>query len=267
MKGFQLKNIIILILVLTNVCLVSILASRQQSRTATQNQAAQELVALFESQGVSLDVDAIVWDNPLPQLTLGKDDSLDDAVVEDVLGTTVSRTDRGGGVTQYDSVYGVAYLRANGSFDVEGTLCSSDYSAFITSFCQEYGYEKIVDTVENGQGSVTAAATYRGLAVQNATVRFDIANDGVVSMAGTLLPQTYLTTTSTASTSALTALNRFLTQRRTTGAVVSAVLEVYSCYEFQTTTTQPMALVPLWCIETDNGTYYINATTGIVTLD
>ena len=48
------------------------------------------------------------------------------------------------------------------------------------------------------------------------------------------------------------------------GAVVTAVTDLYICYELQSTTATPMALVPAWCVSTDTADYYVNCYTGAV---
>lgn len=63
--------------------------------------------------------------------------------------------------------------------------------------------------------------------------------------------------------SALDALNAFLGTVQS-GAVVTAVTDLYLCYELQSTTATPMALVPAWCVSTDTADYYVNCYTGAV---
>ena len=63
--------------------------------------------------------------------------------------------------------------------------------------------------------------------------------------------------------SALDALNAFLGTVQS-GAVVTAVTDLYLCYELQSTTATPMALVPAWCVSTDTADYYVSCYTGAV---
>ena len=51
------------------------------------------------------------------------------------------------------------------------------------------------------------------------------------------------------------------------GAVVTEVTDLYLCYELQSTTATPMALVPAWCIATDTQNYYVNSYTGNVSVN
>ena len=46
--------------------------------------------------------------------------------------------------------------------------------------------------------------------------------------------------------------------------MVTAVTDLYLCYELQSTTATPMALVPAWCVSTDTADYYVNCYTGAV---
>ena len=85
----------------------------------------------------------------------------------------------------------------------------------------------------------------------------------MVSVSGTHLPQAGQTAGGNGALSALGALNAFLSTVQS-GAVVTAVTDLYLCYELQSTTATPMALVPAWCIVTDTSDYYVNCSTGSV---
>ena len=85
----------------------------------------------------------------------------------------------------------------------------------------------------------------------------------MVSVSGTHLPQEGQASGSGNALSALAALNEVLSTIRS-GAVVTAVTDLYLCYELQSTTATPMALVPAWCVVTDTASYYVNCFTGEV---
>lgn len=52
--------------------------------------------------------------------------------------------------------------------------------------------------------------------------------------------------------------------RHASSSVVSSITEVSLCYELQSTTAAPMALVPSWRIVTDTATFYVNCISGTV---
>ena len=97
----------------------------------------------------------------------------------------------------------------------------------------------------------------------NCSVTFSISGGSVVSVSGTHLPQEGQASGSGNALSALAALNEVLNTIRS-GAVVTAVTDLYLCYELQSTTATPMALVPAWCVVTDTAFYYVNCFTGEV---
>ena len=59
MESFRLKNIIILILALMNLCLLGLLGVRLTTGYSAQAEARQQMVQLFAAEGVSLDLSLI----------------------------------------------------------------------------------------------------------------------------------------------------------------------------------------------------------------
>ena len=73
METSRLKNIIILILALTNLCLLGLLTMRFTTGYAARDEARQQMVQLFAAEGVSLDGDLIPSTDPPAGLTLTRD--------------------------------------------------------------------------------------------------------------------------------------------------------------------------------------------------
>ena len=86
MESSRLKNIIILILALTNLCLLGLLATRLITGSAAQAEARDQMVALFAAEGVSLDADLIPDDTPPAGLTLIRDAGEERKLAEFLLG-------------------------------------------------------------------------------------------------------------------------------------------------------------------------------------
>ena len=141
------------------------------------------------------------------------------------------------------------------SDDMADTLCRA--------FCRAFHYEGLTVSLEGAEGTASAVQTYNGAPVGNCTVTFAIAGGRVVSVSGAHLPQEGQSASGDGALSALGALNAFLGTVQS-GAVVTAVTDLYLCYELQSTTATPMALVPAWCIVTDTSNYYVNCYTGSV---
>ena len=111
---------------------------------------------------------------------------------------------------------------------------------------------------------MTAVRQFGGLPVFNASITFTLNRNVLVSVSGTLLPETFTVTEDTVPLSALAALTAFQLQVRETGAVATSITDLYLCYELQSTAASPMSLVPAWCLVTDTVKYYVNCFTGAV---
>ena len=73
MASYRLKNIIILILALTNLCLLGLLAVRMGTGYSSRQEATEQMAALFAAEGVSLDPDLVPGTVPPAGLTLARD--------------------------------------------------------------------------------------------------------------------------------------------------------------------------------------------------
>ena len=120
---------------------------------------------------------------------------------------------------------------------------SETADALCRAFCRAFHYEGLTFTLEGTDGSAAAVQSFDGAPVVNCSVTFSISGGSVVSVSGTHLPQEGQASGSGNALSALAALNEVLSTIRS-GAVVTAVTDLYLCYELQSTTATPMALVP-----------------------
>ena len=264
MDTVRLKNVIILILALMNLFLLGSLGLRQLSRQTSSREAARQLTALFEKDGIALDEDTIPSDTPPAGRTLARSAELDGQMAAFVLGTGLRTADQGGGIYFYEGDAGSAQFRSSGSFDITCSVTPDDPEAFVRRFCRKFDYDDLVSTLEDGDGTVSAVQYYDRLSVVNCTVVF-LFQDGVLrSVSGAHVPNAYTALSEEEPLSALTALSRFLEVRRASGAVMSSVSDVYLCYELQTSASSPLSLEPAWCIVTDTVSYYVNAMTGSV---
>ncbi len=267
MDRFRLKNCIILILVLMNLFLLTSLVTQESANYTARRASVEQLVALFAADGITLAPDTISTQTPPAGRTLKRSDELERQAAAALLGTDLSRSEQGGGISTYSSSRGAAIFRSTGSFEAAGTLASNGLD-FCRSFCKEFGYEAPVFQLdESRSGIATVKRIYDKYPIFNCTVSFSLSEGVLTGVSGVLLPVTFTETTSeTPPLSAAAALTAFQKLRRDTQAVVSAVTEMSLCFELQSTAAAPMALVPSWRITADTATYYVNCTTGAVTV-
>ncbi len=267
MERYRLKNIIILILVLVNAFLLVSLSIRKSAEQDTFRRTAEQLVALFEADGMDLDIYAISRDTPPDTLTLSRDIALEEKAVKYLLGDSAVGVDQGGGIYEYRSAAGTAVFRSGGSFEASGILGESaeDLAEFCRKFCHTFSYTEPVFQLEDGDGTAAAFCLYNRLSVFNCTITFTFEDGMLTAARGTLLPSNgTLTTNVQPPLRAAGALTAFQRMRQETVAVVSAVLEMDLCYELQTSSAS-MLLVPAWRVATDTADYYVNCQTGGVT--
>ena len=271
MESSRLKNIIILILVLLNLSLLLSLGGRQTAARSARRQSTEQLVELFAANEVTLDPNLIPRKSPPASRTMLRNAEQEQKVAESLLGQRVTRSEQGSGtyaVSTFDSDQGAALFRANGSFEAAVTRSVEDVEAFCRSFCQEFGYRDLTFDLTDGTGTAAAVQYTEGYQVLNCTVTFSISDGRLAAVRGTHLPEDYTETASgEAPLSAAAALSAFLSAHQASGGVACTVTDISLCYELQSTTSAPMALVPVWRITTDiaNAIYYVNCITGAVT--
>lgn len=265
MDRCRLKNIIILILVLLNGFLLFSLAQRRTSERDAFRRTSEQLAALFQEDGMTLDPGAISRDTPPDGVTLARDTALEGQAAAFLLGDTLSSSDQGGGIFHYTGSAGEALFRSSGGFEAAGTLAEDNLEDFCRDFCRDFSYEIPAIRLDGeGSGVFTATGIYGGLLVFNCTVTFTVRQNVLTAVSGTLLPKTSSAAPGDQPLSAAGALVAFQQMRRESAAVASTVTDARLCYELQTAGAS-MSLVPAWQIVTDTEDYYVNCFTGTVT--
>ena len=265
MNRAHLKNIIILILLLVNLVLLGFLGIRLSQERAARARTVQELTTLFASERISLTAQ-IPTGLPPAGKTLTRDVDADRSLAAALLGDGLKTADEGGGIYTCSNANGQALFRSSGSFEITGLLARTDAEAVCEKFCQAFGYQEFSIELTDGSGTGTAIQYFDGYPVANATVKFLVENGTLISVSGIHIPQTASASAANSSMTAVTALTKFLENRRANMAVLSVVSDVYLCYELQSTAAAPMSLSPAWCVVADTGNYYVNCSNGAVTL-
>ena len=267
MQSSRLKNIIILILLLTNISLAAVVINRQADRQKGLEQVRRQLVTLFAAENVELDEDLISSQTPPLSRTLIRDTQQEEELAVFLLGKNLRWSDQGGGIHLYGSDQGGVQFLDNGSFDAAGSLSEGTHASdACRAFCKEFGYQDL--TVSSDGTSATAVQYCDGYPVVNCIVSFTMDDGGLLTVTGTHLPDAYTETTpEEPPLSAAAALDAFLDIHRKSQTAVSKITDVYLCFELQSTTSAAMTLVPAWCIATDISglNYYVNCITGAVT--
>lgn len=266
MERYRLKNIIILILVLMDSFLLFTLFARESEERSLLQRTEDELVELFAASGITLEADAISWDTPPAGVTVARSEALERSAAAFLLGEDLQSAAQGG-VSSYSGSHGAAQFRAGGSFEAAGTLAAQDGADFCRKFCRQFSYSEPVFTLdEAGTGTAAAVLQYEKRPVYNASVTFRLEKGQVTGVSGTLLPAEGGTAASSGELlSAAAALTAFQQMRQEESTVASSILETRLCYELQGTSSS-LTLGSAWCIVTDIASYYVNCSTGGITV-
>ena len=172
------------------------------------------------------------------------------------MGETPEGASQGGGIYTYSTARGAAIFRDIGSFDAAGTLSQGSAEDFCRDFCEEFSYS---------EPTAAAVRLWNRAPVFNGSITFTIDHGSVMTVSGSLLPDTAVETASdTEPLTAFAALIAFQQMRHESSSVVSAITEISLCYELQNTAAASMTLVPSWQIVTDTAIFYVNCISGTV---
>ena len=240
MDRWRLKNVIILILLLVNGFLLGSLAMRKTAEQASFRRTAEQLAALFEADGMSLDVYAISQDQPPTGVSLTRDAALE------------AKT--------------AAFLLGEAAPAVGSLAPAAEAEDFCRDFCRKFSYgEPVFQLDGKDTGTAAAVCLYGGLPVFNCSLTFTLESGAVIAASGTLLPETGTPAGGeTTPLSAAGALVAFQKMRQENVVVASSIKDTRLCYELQTVGTS-VTLTPAWKISADTADYYVNCYTGAVT--
>lgn len=269
MERYRLKNIILLILALTNVFLLSSLLFRHAQKSLSQEQAKAQLTVLFQSEkyGLELLVDRIPDETPSSALNLSRDSKEERRLAAFLLGPELTYESRGGGTVRYVNDAGTASFRVGGEFDVllSGSAPIDDPENYCIRFFRKFSYREPVIDLRDGTGTITAVQYFDKHPVNKCTVAFSFSSGVLQRVSGQHLPDNYTAAESRDCISARTALTAFLRYYLENDVVCHAVTDVDLSFELQSTPAAPLSLTPVWRLTTDTAQqFYVNAVTGEV---
>jgi len=265
METKRLKNIAILILLLLNVFLILLLAyHRFQSRQA-ETDAISQLENLFAADQLSLSSALNLSQPSLEPLILSRHVETEAAMAAMLLGEVEQSSSLGGGIYSYTSSYGAVQFRSGGGFD--GTALSIPVTApesFAQKFFQSFDYTQTSSQLDGGNGTVTALQYSNGTPIIGCSVALTFEDSRLISVSGTHITEENATQDAALEPlDSVTALVRFLDHRRSEGLVCRQIEDIHCIYQLNSSSS-PLRLTPLWQVDTDTYTCYVDCTTGNV---
>ena len=265
MEWPKLKNIILLILVITNLFLLVFVLRREMGLYHAQKEARSNAVAFLAARGVEVDEEIIPRTGHLAPQTVERDLTAEGAAAAELLGGSVSVEPRGGEVYRYYNENGAVQFHNDGSFSAEFAAGAFPLGETREAVCEEalaaLGFQG--ELLEETQETLVYRQTWNGVALFNQQVTLEY-NDGCLTamtggrrLMGEPVPVTGETTFSEGC-----ALIVFLNELDALGDICSRLDGITPGYVSVMSLNKVMTLTPVWRIATDTGTYQLNLVSG-----
>ena len=265
METYRLKNIAILLLLLLNGSLLLLVGYQRFQELRTGRETAQRLRELCEASQLTLSGSLDLACQPLSPLSISRRAETEQAMASLLLNSDTVAASQGGGIYSYEAESGSIQFRAGGSFyGSRMAVPVEDVEAFCWDFFRQFGYEDPQFYVEAGTGTVTAAQRVGGVDVTGSGISLSFEDGALVSVTGAHVSlESASVETEAEEMSCITALVRFLDYRNASGAICSEVRDIHCVYQLQGASSP--RLLPVWQIETDTNTYFVDCRTGEIT--
>lgn len=275
MEWSKIKTIILIILAGTNLVLLSFVIRQDIQARSAQRQARQEAISFLEKNGVAVEEDIVPQNMSLQPQRVERDRESEPELAQALLGSQVEERSLGGEVYRYHNGQGYIQFHADGTFQgefVEGAFPVEngnvqDYSVEILKRLQFQGEIQKVTGDEKSDGDITVVLrqVWNGIPLFDRQVTLTYRGGSLVSMTGgrrlTGAPQA---DESQQTMEVPTALIRFYHGLTAMGDVCSRINQITQGYVGASYSPGASALVPVWQIVTDTGTYLLDTISGEV---
>ena len=267
MEWAKLKNIILIILLLTNLVLLAFGASRRLQEAGILEQARSEAIRFLADRRVEVDEGQIPRQITLAPQTVQRDLTEEGELAARLLGGPVQAEARGAEVYRYYNEAGAVQFHSDGAFSAQLTPGIPLEGKVRAAACQE------LLALLDFQGELLAEEgdalrfrqTWGGGAVFNHQVTVQIEGDRVTALtAGRRLVGRPAKDESRGTITVATALIDFLNGLNALGDVCRRIDQVEEGYSAAASLSGSMALTPVWQITTDTGVYQLDLVTGEV---
>lgn len=266
MEWSKIKNIILLILLITNLFLLCLVGFQRWNTAHYQSGARADALSVLAKNRIEMDKDALPNDLSLPLASVTRDREGEAAMLAPLLGQ-VTEEALGGGQFLYSSEKGQAYLRSRGEFTITLTPgsypLSGDMGDHALDMMELMGFEGMVVSTDADadSGSVILLQLWNDVPILTCRVQVTYHEGMLTSISGVRLTGTP-TDTGTLELSAVTGLLRFLEQFIESGDVCSQVTVMQAGYQLTSGLSDPATLTPIWYFMTDSGAYTLDAVTA-----
>ena len=267
----KIKNIIILILLGTNLCLLAFAVSRGIGDRKQQEHARANAISFLQEQGIEVNEDLVPKTMELQPQLVQRDVEQESVLAAALLDGEVSVEARGAEVYRYYNQNGSVQFHSNGEFSAQfsndgipaGEVELAEHGREMLARLEFQG-ELLRAEEENDACSLTYREYWDEMPLLNcqATLYYEDGNLMRIA-AGRRLAGEPQADNSTQPITVATALMKFYTGMKAPGDVYTEITGITPGYVVNSTLSEKMPLVPVWHISTDVGTFQLDLTTGV----
>jgi len=267
MPWSKLKNVILVILVITNLCLLALVAVPAIQSRRLQDQAREQAIQFLRNRGVHVDGGIVPQSIDLAPQTAERDLEGEERAASALLDGPVTAEARGGEVYRYYNKKGSIQFHSDGTvsaqLEPEAFPLGTDRAAGCLALLKRMGLEGEILSSEGD--TLTFRQTWEGTPLFTQQVTLVCQGNGLAAIAaGRQLLAAPQPDPARQTVTVSTALIDFLNGVGALGDVCNRIDSIEAGYVTAASLSGTTALTPVWQVTTDTGAYQLDAVTGEV---
>lgn len=265
MPWTKLKNIILLILVLTNLFLLGLVVSQSLQNKRQDSQTREHTILFLSERGVEVKEETIPDSIDLLPQAAERDLEKEEQTAAALLKGEVEKEARGGEIYRYSNQQGWIQFHGDGFFSAQlepGVYPAEQKEDGCAAVLEALGVEGTL--LEETEEGLIFQETWNGVPLFGQQVSVFCAEGSVSTISGQCLTGELKADYTRKTITLSTALVRFLNGVSTLGDVCNRIDRVEEGYLCTASLTGTMTLTPAWQVTTDTGTYQLDTVTGTV---
>ena len=268
MAWSKIKNIILLILLITNLALLILVGGQILQSRRLLSRAREDAIRFLQSRGVEVEESIIPQSMTLKPQIAERDLSGEERAAAALLGSPVTAESRGGEVYRYYNAGGAVQFHSDGTFSAqleEGAFpLGSDREAGCLALMERMGLQGTILGEEGDE--LTFRQTWEGTPLFTQQVTLVCRENCLTGItAGRQLVARPQEDTARSSITVATALISFVNGVGALGDVCNRIDAIEPGYVAAASLSGPIVLTPVWRVTTDTGAYQLDTVTGSVT--
>lgn len=268
MPWSKMKNIILVILVITNLALLALVGGNAIQGRRMLSQARGQSIQFLRNRGVEVDESIIPQSMELLPQVVERDLESEERSAAALLGSPVSAESRGGEVYRYFNENGSIQFHNDGTLSArleDGVFpVSGDRAAACAALMAKMGFQGTV--LDTSGDEFTFRQTWKGIPLFTQQVTLVCRGESVSEItAGRQLVGKPQTDTARETITVAAALIDFFNGIGVLGDVCNRIDAIEPGYVAAASLSGSILLTPVWRVTTDTGAYQLDTVTGGVT--